>query len=169
MCISLGGSLISRRNGANVSYIRKLAKVLKEYQNRYRFVIVVGGGYASRLYIRSARAVIRNNAVLDEIAIAITRINALIIKDLISDLNVYPNIVTSLDELRAAVTRSNIVVLGGLLPGITTDAVAILACEVVGGKVLLNVSQDSYIYMTSIPMKTVRRNLMPLAIISSSR
>jgi len=106
----------------------------------------VGGGYASRLYIKSSREIIKNEAVLDEIAIAITRINALIVKDLLSDMDVYPNIVANLDELRAATKNNSIVVMGGLLPGISTDAVAALACEVAGSKVLINVSREAYIY-----------------------
>ena len=29
ICMSLGGSMVSRKNGVNVSYIRRLAKVLR--------------------------------------------------------------------------------------------------------------------------------------------
>lgn len=145
ICISLGGSIISRRNGVNVSYVRKLSRLLKKH-SKNKFIITVGGGYANSLYIKSARQVIRNELVLDEIGIAITRINALIVKDLLSDMDVYPNIVTGLDELRQAAVSSSIVVMGGLLPGVTTDSVSILACEVVGSKELINVSKESWIY-----------------------
>ncbi len=146
ICISLGGSVISRRNGVNVSYVKKLSSLLKEYRRKYKFILTVGGGYANKLYVKSSRQVIKNHLVLDEIGIAITRINALILKDLISDLDVYPNIVTDLDELRMAASTSGIVVLGGLLPGISTDAVAVLGCEVVNSKMLINVSSDAYVY-----------------------
>jgi uridylate kinase len=146
ICISLGGSIISRKSGVNVSYVKRLSGMLRKFGNRYRFIITVGGGYASRLYISSSRQILKNEAVLDEIAIAITRINALIVKDLISDLDVYPNVVTELGELRMATKSNSIVVMGGLLPGISTDAVATLACEVVGSKVLINVSTEAYIY-----------------------
>ncbi len=146
MCISLGGSIVSRRNGVNVSYIRKLSKLLMHYKDKYRFIITVGGGYTTRLYIHSSKQFLKNNAVLDEIAIAITRINALIVKSLLSDLGVYPNIVTSLHELRMAANTSGILVLGGLLPGLSTDAVAVLSSEVLGSKVVINVSHESYIY-----------------------
>lgn len=146
VCISLGGSIISRRNGVNVPYIKKLSRLLKDFQNRYKFIIAVGGGFTSRLYIKSSKGFIKNNLVLDEIGIAITRINALILKDLLSELDIYPNIVTTLDELRMATSKNGIVVLGGLLPGISTDAVSILGCEVVNSKVLINVSNESYIY-----------------------
>ncbi len=144
--MSLGGSMVSRKTGVNVSYVRRLAKMLKKHTGRYKFIITVGGGYASRLYINSSRQIIKNEAVLDEIAIAITRINALIVKDLFSDMDVYPNIVTGLDELRMANKGNGVVIMGGLLPGLTTDAVATLTCEVAGSKTLINVSEDAYIY-----------------------
>ncbi len=146
ICISLGGSIISRKSGVNVSYAKKLCGLLKKHQDKTKFIITVGGGYASRLYIGSSRQLLKNEAVLDEIAIAITRINALIVKDLISELDVYPNVVTDLSELRMATKSNQIVVMGGLLPGISTDAVAALACEVTGSKVLFNVSREAYIY-----------------------
>lgn len=138
--------MVSRKTGVNVSYIRRLAKVLKKHEGRHRFIITVGGGYASRLYVNSSRQILTNEAVLDEIAIAITRINALIVKDLFSDMDVYPNVVTDLSELRMAHKSNSIVFLGGLLPGISTDAVSTLTCEVAGSKVLINISEDAYIY-----------------------
>ena len=138
--------MVSRKTGVNVSYIRRLAKLLKKYAGKHKFIITVGGGYASRLYISSSRQIITNEAVLDEIAIAITRINALIVKDLFSDMDVYPNVVTELGELKMANKANSVVFLGGLLPGISTDAVATLTCEVSGSKTLINISEDAYIY-----------------------
>lgn len=146
ICISLGGSIISRRNGINVSYVRKFIQLIKDYENVYKFIIAVGGGYATRLYIKSSRQIITNKAVLDEIGIAITRINAMIVKDMLSDFDVYPNVVTNLDELKAAWKTNKILVLGGLIPGVTTDTAAILACEVTNSKLVINVSRDSYFY-----------------------
>ncbi len=146
ICISLGGHVVFRKNGVNVNYIKKLLGLVKDYLGVYRFIIVVGGGYASRLYTQPAREVIKNNEVLDEIAIAITRINALIVKDILSEVKVYPNVVTSLEELRAATRDSEVVLMGGLLPGMTTDAVAVLASEVVNSRVMINIGNGSYVY-----------------------
>jgi uridylate kinase len=146
ICISLGGSIIARKNGVNVPYARKFIQLLKDYQNVYKFIVAVGGGSLARLFISSSKQIITNNAVLDEIGIATTRINAMIVKDMLSDLDVYPNVVTNLDELKAATKSNKIVVLGGLIPGVTTDTAAILACEVTNSKVAINVSRDGYIY-----------------------
>ncbi len=145
ICVSIGGSILSREDGINVKYVDDLKTILKKYAKK-KFILVVGGGYTSRIYINSSRKVIKNNTVLDEIGIAITRINAMILKDIISDLDVYPNVVASLDELRVALNTNRIVVMGGLLPGISTDSVSVLACEITGSKMLINASKESYIY-----------------------
>lgn len=146
ICISLGGHVVFKKNWVNVAYIKKLIELVKDYVGVYKFIIVVGGGYASRLYTQSAREIVKNNEVLDEIAIAITRINAMVVKDIFSNIKVYPNVPTSLDELRAAIADSQVVLMGGLLPGMTTDAVAVLAAEVVNSKIIINIGEDPYVY-----------------------
>ena len=146
ICISLGGSIISRRSGVNVSYIRKLSRVLKNHSKRHKFIVTVGGGYANSLYVKTTRSVISNNSVLDQIGIAFTRINALIVKDLFTDLDLYQNVVTSLEELKMAIGTNDVVLMGGLLPGISTDAVSVLSCEVTNGKKLINVSREAFVY-----------------------
>ncbi len=157
ICISLGGHVVFKKNGVNVNYIKKLLDVIKQNTTKYKFIIVVGGGYASRLYTQPARQIIRNNEVLDEIAIAITRINALIVKDIFSDLEIYPNVATSLEELRAATRGNEVVVMGGLLPGMTTDAVAVLASEVVNSRVMINIGNGSYVYDRPPSMRGAKR------------
>lgn len=146
ICISLGGSIISTEEGINVDFVRRFSKLLKSAIHKYKFIIVVGGGYANRLYINSTRKIISNNALLDEVGIAFTRINALMMKDLFSDFKTYPNVVTNLEELKAAINENELVLMGGLIPGITTDASTVLACEVTGCKTLINVSSVGYIY-----------------------
>jgi len=129
-----------------VKYVEELAVLLRKRLKTTKFILVVGGGYSSRLYIRSTRSIISNNAILDQIGIAFTRINALILKDLLSEFNVYPNIVTTMEELNAGITLSDIVIMGGIIPGITTDSVAMLACELTGCKEMINVSNESYVH-----------------------
>ncbi|MEM3839320.1 MAG: hypothetical protein QXF01_01940, partial [Candidatus Micrarchaeaceae archaeon] len=103
ICISLSGSMISGEKGVNVDFIKKLADLFRRYSKRFKFIVTVGGGYSNRLYITSTRSIITNNSVLDQIGIAFTRINALVLKDLFSQLDVYPNVVTTMEELKQAV------------------------------------------------------------------
>ena len=144
--ISIGGRVVSKEGGINISYIRGLSELLKRQENGYRFVLVVGGGYANRLAVSSARKEIKSNYVLDEIGIWFTRINALMLKNLLSSVDVYPNVVADLTELKAAMLTDHVVVMGGLVPGITTDGVCALACEAVNSNLLINVSTLGHVY-----------------------
>ncbi|MDE1851084.1 MAG: UMP kinase [Candidatus Micrarchaeota archaeon] len=157
ICISLGGSIISTEEGINIDFVKKFSRILKNNIKRYKFIIVVGGGYANRLYINSTRSIINNNALLDEVGIAFTRINALMMKDLFKDFRTYPNVVTDLEELKAAINENEIVLMGGLIQGITTDASTVLACEVTGCKKLVNVSSVGYIYDKNPSEKGAKR------------
>jgi uridylate kinase len=157
VCISIGGSILSKESGINVKYVNELAALLKKRIKNTRFIFVVGGGYSSRLYISSTRSIISNNAILDQIGIAFTRINALILKDLLSEFNVYPNIVTTMEELTAGITLSDIVIMGGIIPGITTDSVAMLACELTGCKKMINISRENYVYDRPIREKGAKK------------
>ena len=68
ICISVGGSIISREDGINIEYAKHLGETIEKYKNK-KFILVVGGGYASRLYINSSKKIIKNNSILDEIGI----------------------------------------------------------------------------------------------------
>ncbi len=157
ICISLSGTMISGKKGVNVTFIRKLEKLFKRYSKRYKFIITVGGGYSNTLYVNSVRSIISNNSVLDQIGIGFTRINALVLKDLLSGLKMYPNVVTNMEELSMATSTSDIVIVGGLLPGVSTDAVCALACEVMNGKLLINASSMAYVYDRPPEEKGARR------------
>jgi hypothetical protein len=64
ICLSLGGHVVFKKNGVNVNYINKFLKLIKDYVGIYKFVIVVGGGYASRLYTQPAREIIKTTKSL---------------------------------------------------------------------------------------------------------
>ncbi len=156
-CLSIGGSILSRESGINVEYAKRLSSLIGKKIKGTKFILVVGGGYSSRLYISSTRSIINNNSLLDQIGIAFTRVNALILQDLLSEFNVYPNIVTTIEELKSGIASSDIVVLGGLIPGITTDSVAMLACELTGCRKMINISSESYVYDRPIRDRGAKR------------
>ncbi len=137
--------------------MEELAGLLRRKIKNTKFILVVGGGYSSRLYIRSTKSIINNNAILDQIGIAFTRINALILKDLLSGFNVYPNVVTTMEELNSGIALSDIVIMGGIIPGITTDSVAMLACELTACPTMINVSNESYVYDRPIREKGAKK------------
>jgi uridylate kinase len=145
ICISLGGSIVATEEGFNADYIIELSKVLERYKG-IKFVITVGGGYISRQYINALRARGVREYSLDELGIAFTHANAIAIKSLFKGEDIYQNIVSNIDELKDANLHNRIVFTCGYMPGITTDAVSAISCEAIGGKMLINISKEPYIY-----------------------
>ncbi|MGC8586648.1 MAG: UMP kinase [Candidatus Micrarchaeia archaeon] len=152
ICISLGGSVIHNGNSYNTGFLRRFSNLIKDYKDK-KFVIVTGGGSVSRSIISQAKEITGNNYVLDSLAISITRINALVVSELFEGCSY----VESIKDAIAALERSKIVVMGGLMPGITTDTVSVLACEALRGKLLINVSSNGFIYSNSPSSKNAKK------------
>ncbi|MFP3278932.1 MAG: UMP kinase [Candidatus Micrarchaeota archaeon] len=148
ICISLGGSVVSNENGLNVKYLHDMAELLsKPIFKNMRFIIVTGGGYTNRKYIEALREEGISEYVLDEIGIAFTKANAIAAKSFFKE--VYPNVASSPSELKEAyASGSRIIFASGFMPGFTTDAVAIVSCEALECKRLINISKVGCIYNT---------------------
>jgi uridylate kinase len=141
ICISLGGSVISRNEGYNFAYLKGFSGIIERHKES-KFVIVTGGGAVSRMLVSSAKSHVNNNYALDQIGIMVTRVNALVLSEIISG----AIFVEDIKDAKTALLGGNIAVMGGLLPGITTDAVTVLACEALQSRLLINVSSDGYLY-----------------------
>ncbi|MGC8652217.1 MAG: hypothetical protein ACP5UH_03130 [Candidatus Micrarchaeia archaeon] len=94
------------------------------------------------MLINSVSSHVKNDYALDQIGITITKINAIVLSELISR----ATFVEDIKDAKTALLVGNVAVMGGLLPGITTDAVAVLACEALHGRLLIDVSSNSYLY-----------------------
>ncbi len=177
ICISLGGSVISRPIEPNISYVNGFAKIIKRHLKNYRFVIVVGGGHICRQYINSAKHIIKNNYLLDNIGISATKLNAVFVKNSLaaSGLDVYPDILNRIEDLEKATKTKDVVVMGGLIEGITTDAVSSICAKAVNG-ILVNISTSGYLYDRNPSQKGARMlhkinhdRLMKIALLGDSR
>ena len=144
LTISIGGSIILPEND-DIHYINKLAKLLIAQSKRYKLFIVVGGGRLSRTYINMARELGGDEAYLDDVGIAATRLNARL---LIAALKgcAYPKPARDLDEAWIAGRSHSIVVMGGTHPGHTTDAVAAMLGERVGADRFINATAVDGVY-----------------------
>lgn len=95
--------------------------------NGRRIALVVGGGLPAREGIELARNATTDADRLDTVGIAATRLNATILQQILLDIgcDVAPEIPTT--TLRAAdlLEEYHIVLMGGTVPGHTTDAVAV--------------------------------------------
>ena len=144
--VSLGGSVLSTEKGFNIGFAKKFAELLKSYRNT-RFIVATGGGYVNASYVNSLRDSV-DVFSLDEMGMAITKINALALKIVLEHSmdDVHPVVPDSLGEVRRAHASHRIVVMGGLLEGVTTDADAVIACEAAGSRTLINISKIAFVY-----------------------
>jgi len=97
----------------NVDYIKDFSKLLVKLSSEgYKFIVVVGGGRLAREYIAAAKQLGADENYSDEIGIAATRMNAMLLCSALGKYS-FKN-----------PCREKIFVTGGEKPGQTTDTVA---------------------------------------------
>jgi len=116
--ISIGGSVILAEE-ADVSFLRKLVNLLKKFSKQYKIYVIVGGGKIARTYIKRGRELNLDEDTLDELGIEVTRINAKLLTSTIGISN--GDIPLTTDE--AERIDKPIVIMGGTIPGHSTDLV----------------------------------------------
>ena len=147
ICISLGGSMMFKGSDINIDYLKRFSEVISRFAKTNKFIIVIGGGHVSRMYIEAAKAFTKNNFLLDEMGMSVTKLNALFLINMFpKTLNVAQNVPVTLEELKTSLQAYDIVVMGGLMVGMTTDADAALACDAAGADTMINISNIDYIY-----------------------
>jgi len=140
--LSLGGSLVNP-GAPDTQYVASLVRLLSGM--KYKFGIVVGGGKLARQWADAARKKGGNEFEADEAAIKATKKNAQIVINAIKkDVNV--KVCETFDEARRQAAKHKFVVMGGTIPGITTDSDAVLLAECLGAKRVLNLSNIDGVY-----------------------
>ena len=97
----------------------------------HRMAIVVGGGSVARRYIELARSMGASESMADAVGIMASRLNAQLVISALGDI-AYRRVPTSLDEIYEAWSIGKVPVSGGLQPGQSTAAVAMLVAEHLG-------------------------------------
>ncbi len=141
--ISLGGSILIPLLEKNK--IKEYIPVLSEIAAQHRLFVVVGGGGEARRYITVARDLGIDEGTSDELGILITRLNANLLIAALGE-RAYPKVAESHAEAKKFAESGKIVVMGGITPGQTTDAVAAVLAERVGASVFINVTSVDGIY-----------------------
>lgn len=124
VAVSLGGSFLVKETGVDAKLTREIAAVLLRVAHKHRVLAVVGGGAVARTYIQGARELGSSETNLDDIGIAVTRINARVLLSALP--SAYPQPPRSFDEAILAMHTFPIVVMGGTHAGHTTDAVTVM-------------------------------------------
>jgi uridylate kinase len=111
--------------------------------DRYQIYLVCGGGKIARYYIRVGRGLGLPEFDLDEMGILSTRINAALVAYSLGDRSV-GKVPTDILEAHRLERKGKVVVMGGTVPGHTTDAVsAMLAKEVKAARIINGTSVDA--------------------------
>jgi len=148
--IKIGGHLLG--TGPDLDKISAYANLLEKLQQLGHIIVaVVGGGENSRKYISIARQLGAEEALCDQIGIEVSRLNARLI---IAKLGkyAYAEPPTNVHEFRRAFETGKIIVMGGLTPGHSTDAVAAIAAELIKADILIRATDVDGVY-TADPKK----------------
>jgi uridylate kinase len=141
--ISLGGSILIQSPESNT--IKAYVPALRAIARNHRLFVVVGGGDMARRYITVVRDIGIDEGTSDEIGILLTRLNATLLIAALGD-DAYPKVAETHSEAKKFAETGKIVVMGGITPGQTTDAVAAVLAERVGASVFINVTSVDGIY-----------------------
>jgi uridylate kinase len=126
IALSVGGSILAK--DLSPESFRAYADVLRTLAKEHKLIVVTGGGVAARDYIRTARNLGANEAESDYIGISITRLNAQLLITALGEY-AYPEPPLDYKEAWKALSSGKIVVMGGVIPGQTTDAVTAIVAE----------------------------------------
>jgi len=142
--VSIGGSVLVP--DVTPGRVRAYADVVESLDaDGHTLATVVGGGPAARDYIGTARKLGATEVELDQLGIAVTRLNArLLVAALDERASSAP--LESYDAARGVVRRGDVPVMGGTDPGHTTDAVATALAEHVGADLLVYATSVSGVY-----------------------
>ncbi len=138
--VSIGGSILKDCKTYEV-YSDVLAGLAAEHE----LFVVVGGGAVAREYIRHARSFGATEGRCDELGIAATRLNAMVLMAALRGA-AYPSVPTSYAQAQQASLAGKVVVLGGISPGYTTDAVAAILADYVGADMLVCLTATDGVY-----------------------
>ena len=146
--LKVGGFAFSTE-GRTEPLISEYVKLLKQLAKEHQFVVVTGGGSIARAYIQIARDMRVPESLCDQLGILVSRLNARLVVDGLSD-SAYPEIPTTVAELGRFFASGKLVAMGGLQPGHSTNAVAAIAAETIKADLFLNATDVDGVY-TSDP------------------
>ncbi|MBS3815488.1 MAG: UMP kinase [Hadesarchaea archaeon] len=139
--ICFGGSILVKKE-PRVEVLKEIRETLNDLkEDEHDILVVTGGGKVSRSYIKIGKEMGVSNKILDEIGIQATRLNAQLLIGVLGDLaSLNPK--ESFESAVQEVLRGKIPVMGGTVPGHTTDAVSAELAD--------NSNSDMLVFFTNV-------------------
>src|SRR4030066_1984162 len=142
--LRIGGSVVA--SPINTELMGKYAELLCTLKKQgHEVAAVVGGGKLARDFITVAKNLELDEQAQDEIAISVSRLFAQLFLKKLGDIS-GRKVALTLDDAAECLSEGKIVVMGGLKPGITTDAVAALVAERVKADLLVKGTDQDGVY-----------------------
>lgn len=144
MVVRVGGSVVA--SPFNPELMNRYVDLLVELRRLGHVVVaVVGGGSLSRELIRTAKALGLGESEQDLVAISVSRLLAQLFVLKLGRAGT-ATVPVTVEEAAGLVEKGKIVVMGGLKPGMTTDAVAALLADRVGAELLVKATDQDGIF-----------------------
>ena len=140
--ISLGGSVVTP---PDADKLEKVAAEIKKIARKNMVFVVVGGGKTAKEYIEMARGFGSNEVCCDLMGIEATRMNARVLIAALSGSG-YPDPPSGYRDAKRAMEPGKVIVMGGVSPGYTTDAVAAILAEYVGANLLIKATSADGVF-----------------------
>ncbi len=141
--VSIGGSILVPGNNDS-EYIARLAEMLKEVSKDVKLAVVCGGGKTARYYAETGRQLGGGTYELDILGIGATRLNAQLLSLALGDMP--DKVPETAEETAAKVAPGRISVMGGTVPGHTTDAVAMMVASCMDADRVVNATSVDAVY-----------------------
>ena len=154
--LSVGGSIVVPHE-PDIEFLKKFTTMIREWlseNNERKLILVIGGGGPARIYQNAYKNIINNqneynSNEADWIGITATRLNAQLLRAVLSDLCLQDVVYnpTAVEEF-----TGRVLIASGWKPGFSTDTDAEYLAEKFGAKTIVNLSNIDKVY-TDDPRK----------------
>jgi uridylate kinase len=144
LVLRIGGSVVA--SPVNAELMSQYAELIKAVKTQgHEVAVILGGGAMAREFIKIARDLGLDIQAQDEVAISCSRLFAQLFLKRLGEAGC-SKVAITLDDAQACLAEGKIVVMGGLKPGITTDAVAALVAERISADLLVKGTNQEGVY-----------------------
>jgi uridylate kinase len=142
--VRIGGSVVA--SPINTELMSKYADIIKTVkQQGHEVAVVLGGGALAREFIGIAKNLGLDMTAQDEVAISCSRLFAQLFLKKLGEEGCR-KVALTLEDAAECLAEYKVAVMGGLKPGITTDAVAALVAERVNAQLMVKGTDQDGVY-----------------------